>query len=219
MTRLQDLLAARRSTRRFDPGRDVEPDVLEAVLRAPLAMPHAGNTYDWRGIVLDRRARDDEAWPAVFEALLSQSYVAEAPVVIVWAVQPVFWESNFRRNVAELVERGLIEPSRHAALLELIEGGPARDLALPAALAGEAMMGVAAAMLVAMDHGLAATVTACRPAQLAAALRLPAEAVIPPFAVLAVGHSDEAPGRSAPKPPVGEMYYHGAWGRPLPLRG
>ena len=52
------LLAGRRSTRRFDTDRDVPDDVLERVLAAPLAMPHAGNTYDWRGVVLRRRDRD-----------------------------------------------------------------------------------------------------------------------------------------------------------------
>ncbi|HEV8624678.1 MAG TPA: nitroreductase family protein, partial [Acidimicrobiia bacterium] len=64
-----DLLAGRRSTRRFDTSRDVPDALLERVLAAPLAMPHAGNTYDWRGIVLRRRDRDPATWPAVFAAL------------------------------------------------------------------------------------------------------------------------------------------------------
>src|SRR5258707_4864830 len=76
-----DLLAGRRSTRRFDTGRDVPDEVLERVLAAPLAMPHAGNTYDWRGVGLRRRDRDADRWPAVHAALLGQSYVAEAAVL------------------------------------------------------------------------------------------------------------------------------------------
>ena len=83
-----ELLAGRRSTRRFDTSRDVPDELLERVLAAPLAMPHAGNTYDWRGIVLRRRDRDPATWPAVFSALLEQSYVEEAAVVIAYAVQP-----------------------------------------------------------------------------------------------------------------------------------
>ena len=83
-----ELLARRRSTRRFDTGRDVPDDVLARVLAAPLAMPHAGNTYDWRGVVLRRRDRDPATWPAVYSALLEQSYVEEAAVVVAYAVQP-----------------------------------------------------------------------------------------------------------------------------------
>ncbi|TMD96773.1 MAG: nitroreductase family protein [Chloroflexi bacterium] len=173
MATLTDLLESRRSTRRFDPDRDVAADVLERVLRAPLTMPHAGNTYDWRAVVLSRRDRDPDSWPRVFEALLGQSYVDEAAVVIVWAVQPGWWAENYRRNIADLVERRLLDPERAGSLLELAGAGPETELPLGTALAGEAMMGLAAAMLVAIDAGLGATVTACRPAMLARALGLP----------------------------------------------
>ncbi|HLJ09147.1 MAG TPA: nitroreductase family protein, partial [Acidimicrobiia bacterium] len=193
------LLARRRSTRRFDTGRDVPDDVLERILAAPLAMPHAGNTYDWRGVVLRRRDRDPQAWSAVFSALLEQSYVEEAAVVIVWAVQPGWWAERYRANVGELVERGLVDPARQKGLLAMVERGPAGagggapgdgggapgDGGLATLLIGEAMMGVAAAMLAALDAGLGATVTACRPAELAAALGLPDGAVLCPAGVLA----------------------------------
>jgi nitroreductase len=101
-----ELLAGRRSTRPFDTVRDVPDEVLERVLAAPLAMPHAGNTYDWRGIVLRRRDRDPDRWPTVFSALLEQSYIEEAAVVIVYAVQPGWWAGRYRANVAELVTGG-----------------------------------------------------------------------------------------------------------------
>src|SRR5438270_898101 len=116
MATLTDLLESRRSTRRFDPDRDVAADVLERVLRAPLTMPHAGNTYDWRAVVLSRRDRDPDSWPRVFEALLGQSYVDEAAVVIVWAVQPGWWAENYRRNIADLVERRLLDPERAGSM-------------------------------------------------------------------------------------------------------
>src|SRR5438552_19164394 len=102
------LLAGRRSTRRFDTNRDAPDDVIERVLAAPLAMPHAGNTYDWRGIVLRRRDRDPETWPAVYAALLGQRYVEEAAVLIAYAVQPGGWAGRNRRHVAGLVARGRI---------------------------------------------------------------------------------------------------------------
>ena len=219
------LLARRRSTRRFDTGRDVPDDVLERILAAPLAMPHAGNTYDWRGVVLRRRDRDPQAWPAVFSALLEQSYVEEAAVVVVWAVQPGWWAERYRANVGDLVERGLVDPARQKGLLAMVERGPAGDGGgapgdggLATLLIGEAMMGVAAAMLAALDAGLGATVTACRPAELAAALGLPDGAVLCPAGVLALGWpaadaAPASPGAAAPKPPLAEQYFTGRWGR------
>ncbi len=217
MAELRDLLANRRSTRRFDPERDIASETLAAVLRAPLAMPHAGNTYDWRAIVLLRRDRDPERWPAIHEALLSQHYVEEAAALVVWTVQPAWWEANYRRNVDDLVERGLIDTARHGALLELIAAGPGREFPVAGALAGEAMMGVAAAMLAAIDCGLGATITACRPARLAAALGVPEEAAVLPFGVLAIGHP-AAPAAGAPaKPALTDVYYTERWGRRLAL--
>jgi len=211
------LLAGRRSTRRFDTGRDVADDVLERILAAPLSMPHAGNTYDWRGVVLRRRDRDPQTWPAVYSALLEQRYVEEAAAVIVWAVQPGWWADRYRANVAELVERGLVDPARQHRLLDMVERGPA-DGDLTTLLVGEAMMGVAAAMLAALDAGLGATVTACRPAELAAALGLPGGAVLCPAGVLAVGWpAGESvpvpPGGGPPKPPLAGQYFSGRWGR------
>jgi nitroreductase len=225
------LLAGRRSTRRFDTGRDVPDDVLERVLSAPLAMPHAGNTYDWRGVVLRRRDRDAATWPAVHAALLGQGYVEEAAVLVAFAVQPGWWAERYRANIAALVERGLIDPARHAGLLAMVDAGPGDSDFLTTGLIGEAMMGVAAAMLAALDVGLGATVTACRPADLAAAIGLPPGAVLCPWGVLAIGwpaadepvaaggsRPDEAgDGRppAAPKPGLDEMYFARRWGQSL----
>lgn len=216
------LLAGRRSTRRFDTTRDVPDAALERVLAAPLAMPHAGNTYDWRGVVLRRRDRDPVTWPAVYGALLEQSYVEEAAVVVAFAVQPAWWAERYRANVAALVERGLLDPVRHQGLLAMVDAGPGAEtlmagLDLATGLIGEAMMGVAAAMLAALDSGLGATVTACRPAELASALDLPKDAVLCPWGVLALGWpvDGDTPTAGAPKPPLSEMYFAGSWGTPL----
>jgi nitroreductase len=217
----RDLLAGRRSTRRFDTGRDVPDDVLARVLAAPLAMPHAGNTYDWRGVVIRRRDRDPATWPAIYSALLEQSYVEEAAVLIAYAVQPAWWAERYRANVAELVERGLIDPARHGVLLAMVDAGPGKVSGLAPGLIGEAMMGVAAAMLAALDAGLGATVTACTSNDLAAALGLPDGAVLCPYGVLALGwpaasDGEGRPAPGAPKPKLDEMYFAASWGRPLP---
>lgn len=217
-----ELLAGRRSTRHFDTSREVPDELLERVLAAPLTMPHAGNTYDWRGVVLRRRDRDPERWPAVFSALLEQSYVEEADVLVVYAVQPGWWAEQYRANVATLVERGLLDPARHKLLLETVGGGIADPKALTTGLVGEAMMGVTAGMLAAIDAGLGATVTGCRPGDLAGALDLPDGAVLCPYGVLALGWpavtGNGAASPAAPKPPVGEMYFSERWGGPSPTQ-
>lgn len=213
---LSALLAQRRSTRRFDPSRDVPDEVLERVLAAPVAMPHGGNTYDWRGVVLRRRARDAEQWEAVWAACSHQSYVDEAPVVVVWSVQPQWWAEQYRNNVDDLVQRGLVDLARAGELLELVETTAAdQGRSLAGALIGEAMMGVAAAMLTALDAGLGATITACRPEAMAAALGVPDSARVCPFGVLALGYPVGTPAGSAPKPPVSELYFDSRWGAPF----
>jgi nitroreductase len=220
-----DLLAGRRSTRRFDTGRDVPDDVLERVLAAPLSMPHAGNTYDWRGVVLRRRDRDPQTWLAIYSALLDQNYIDEAAVVIAYAVQPAWWAERYRANVDVLVQRGLLDPTRHTGLLSTIDAGPPDVEALRTGLIGEAMMGVTAAMLTAIDAGLGATVTGCKPRELSAALGLPDGVYLCPWGVLALGWPATGDGGAgggggaaaqAPKPAVGDMYFAQGWGRPLP---
>jgi hypothetical protein len=151
----------------------------------------------------------------VHEALLSQSYVDEAAVVVVWTVQPRWWAENYRRNIADLVERGLLDPERAGSLLDLAQSGAESEFALAPALAGEAMMGLAAAMLVAIDAGLGATVTACRPGMLATALGLPEGAVVLPFGVLAIGHPIGGPPQRPAKPEIQDVYYRNRWAEPL----
>jgi nitroreductase len=222
-----ELLAGRRSTRRFDTTRDIPDDVLEQVLAAPLAMPHAGNTYDWRGVVLRRRDRDPQAWPAIHSALLAQDYIEEAAVVIAYAVQPGWWAERYRANIDALVERGLIDPARHTGLMAMVEAGPGGVDVLRTGLIGEAMMGVTAAMLAAIDAGLGATVTACKADELAVALGLPDDVFLCPWGVLALGWPEPADGdrgsapaaAQAPKPAVEDMYFAQSWGRPLPATG
>jgi nitroreductase len=215
-----ELLAGRRSTRHFDTGREVPDELLERVLAAPLTMPHAGNTYDWRGVVLRRRDRDPDRWPLVFSALLEQTYVEEADVLVVYAVQPAWWAEQYRANVATLVERGLLDPARHQVLLDMVGAGIGDPKGLATGLVGEAMMGVAAGMLAAIDAGLGATVTGCRPGELAKALGLPDGVVLCPYGVLALGWpavaGDGAPSVGAPKPPVADMYFSERWGGPPP---
>jgi nitroreductase len=185
------VLGARRSVRRFT-DEDVPDEVLRRVLAAGLAMPHAGNTYDWRAIALRRPARTHPRWPGVFEALLRQDYLAEAPVLVVWAVQPQWWAERYRGNLEHLLDQGLVERSRAGDLLETVSAPPDPERLVPA-LVGEAMLAVGAVLLAAVDAGLGAALAGCRPGALARELDLPRQARIAPYGVLALGHPGVTP--------------------------
>lgn len=55
-----DCIMSRRSIRRYT-GEPVTPDHIEAVLRAAMAAPSAGNQQSWRFVVLTERARLEQA--------------------------------------------------------------------------------------------------------------------------------------------------------------
>lgn len=210
---LADVLNKRRTVRRFT-DQDVPGEVLRQVLAAGLAMPHAGNTYDWRALVLRQAALTHPRWDEVFEALLRQDYLAEAPVLVVWAVQPQWWVEHYPGNLDDLLEHGLVERSRAGDLLAALADPVDPDSVAPA-LIGEAMLGVGATTLAAVDAGLGTALAACRPAALARALELPEQARVAPFGVLALGYPADAPATRARKPALSEVYFDGSWGRPL----
>lgn len=207
---LTDVLARRRTVRRFGDD-DIPDDVLRRVLAAGLAMPHGGNTYAWRGVVLRRPRATHPRWAEIFDAVMCQEYLAEAPVLVVWTVQPRFWVEHYGANLRRLVDLGLVERDRSGTLLDRMAQAPDPDAMLPV-LIGEAMMAVGGVILAAIDAGLGTALSGCRPGALAAALELPRDARIPPAGVLALGYAaDDPAGPRAPKPALGEVFYDGAW--------
>lgn len=211
---LTDVLAERRTVRRFA-DRDIDDGVLRRVLGAGLAMPHGGNTYAWRGVVLRRPRESHPRWDAIFDSVMRQEYLAEAPVLVVFTVMPRFWVEHYGANLERLIDLGLVEPDRAGTLLERMATAPDRDLMLPV-LIGEAMMAVGGVILAGIDAGLGTALSGCRPGELAAALELPRDVRIPPAGVLALGYpGDDGGAARAPKPPLGEVFFDGGWDVPL----
>ena len=79
----------------------------------------------------------------------------------------------------------------------------------------DAMLGVAAVLLTAVDAGLGAGLAGCRPGALARALELPRQASVVPYGVLTLGHPAGTCAARARKPGLPEVCYDGTWGRPL----
>lgn len=89
-----EVVAKRRSVRRFNTKLAVSDADIEALLEAAIAAPSAGNIQSWRFFVL--RSNDARQRLA---AALSQRWAAAAPVVIVVAVDP-------RPSAARYSDRG-----------------------------------------------------------------------------------------------------------------
>lgn len=73
------VLETRRSVRGFDPSVEVTPEEVEQLLQAAIAAPSAGNRQPWHFYVV-RNAKIRQGLAA---AAYDQSFVAEAPVVII----------------------------------------------------------------------------------------------------------------------------------------
>jgi len=76
---LFEAMEKRRSVRRFDPAREVPPELVEELLRCACLAPSAGNVQPWRFLVV----RDPRLKEELARAALGQGFVARAPVVIV----------------------------------------------------------------------------------------------------------------------------------------
>ena len=74
-----DAITGRRSVRAFEKGKNVSEETLEGLIEAARWAPSAGNIQPWEFIIV-RRA---ELKKKLAEAAFDQSFVEEAPVVIV----------------------------------------------------------------------------------------------------------------------------------------
>lgn len=76
---VHEAIHRRRSIRRFEPGREVPPELVEKLLTAATLAPSAGNAQPWRFIVVLSPGLKGE----LARAALGQAFIAQAPVVLV----------------------------------------------------------------------------------------------------------------------------------------
>lgn len=206
-----EVLARRYSARRYT-DQDIPDDLLRTVLSAGLAMPHAGNTYAWQALVLRRPARTHPRWTEIHAAMLEQAYVAEAPVLVFFAVRPQFWLDHQPDNVAAMAESGAMDPTRHGKLFEYLRTSVREpDQALTAVLMGEAMQAVGACVLAATAAGLGAALCAGHPPALAEALEVPPGTFLCPTGIIALGHPADLDRPRAAKPRLDTVICDGRW--------
>lgn len=88
----------RHSVRRYDPDRDVPPEMVERILEAAILAPSAGNCQPWHFYVV----RDAVTRQQLAQAAYGQSFVAQAPVVIVVCADPGRSAGRYGRRGTEL---------------------------------------------------------------------------------------------------------------------
>jgi nitroreductase len=82
---LLSLMRQRKSIRSYDPGKDISPSELHLILEAGRLAPSARNMQSWHFFVI----RDYTMKKMIAEAAYGQSFISDAPVVIVVAMDKV----------------------------------------------------------------------------------------------------------------------------------
>jgi len=88
------VLHSRHAVRDFAAGREVPAELVSALLNAAVEAPSAGNLQSWHFYVVRRPA----ARAALAEAAFGQSFVADAPVVIVVCADPERAAARYRER-------------------------------------------------------------------------------------------------------------------------
>jgi len=78
------VIEERRSVRNFDAERDVPPEMVQRILEAAIRAPSGGNCQPWHFVVI----RSEQTRDLLAKAAYGQSFVADAPVVIVVCADP-----------------------------------------------------------------------------------------------------------------------------------
>jgi len=93
-----EVIEARRSVRWFDTQQEVPQQMIKQMLRAAILAPSAGNCQPWRFVVVRR----PEVREALAIAAWGQSFVAQAPLVIVVCAEPQRSASRYGQRGVEL---------------------------------------------------------------------------------------------------------------------
>lgn len=193
---LGEALRRRRMVRRFEPGRDVVPDVLTRVLAAATRAPSAGNTQAVELLVLEDEADRVRFWDVSFpdgsaRVLFRWQGLFDAPVIVV----PVVEAGRYKRRYAEADKATRTD---WPVPYWWVDGG----------------MAVENLLLSAVDEGLGALFFGLfeREAATLHAFGVPASRSA--LGVVALGHPlPDEPGRSAGRPRrgVADVVHRGSW--------
>lgn len=102
---LGQFLSGRSSVRQYQ-DREIEPEILDKILKIGISAPSAGNVESWDIVVV----RDQSVREFLADAALNQEHVAHAPVVLVVC-------ANYVRSMARYSERGILYALEEATIV------------------------------------------------------------------------------------------------------
>lgn len=96
-----EVLKKRRCIRRFNPDKEVTKEQIEQILEAAILAPSEGNMQPWHFVVV----KNDGVKLRLVEAALGQSFIMQAPVVIVVCVDLEIAQSKYQDRGIELYSK------------------------------------------------------------------------------------------------------------------
>jgi len=93
-----DVIKQRHCTRSFNSEREVNDDLINKVIEAAKMAPSAGNMQDWRFKVV----RDENIKQQLAQAALNQTFISQAPVVIVISSDLKVAQNHYGQRGVEL---------------------------------------------------------------------------------------------------------------------
>ncbi len=148
-----EVIAGRRSTRRFDPGRPLPDDLLRRILRFATLAPSGFNLQPWRFLVV-RSARNRRRLRACADG---RAELTDAPAVVIVLGYHHPQRTDLEEVLARALGLGAITPAEAAEArgraARAVEAEFRPDAATRAL--GPAMMAAATLMIAAEAHGVA----------------------------------------------------------------
>lgn len=214
----------RRSIRFYQPFRPVEKEKIQAILEAVRLQPHQANLHRSRkAVVVTHGETPDEVRDGLIDAVYNQPQAAQAPVMIVWAIDMTAWE-GMRESLLELIDVQALNSCQGWTVdhvdnvvlktpdFNVLAGDRTFAEWLTALEMGIAM---GCAQLAAVDEGLGTQMLSGRRDEMRVLLGMPEH--VRPAAVQLVGYPAEDPdaGGQRPRAPFGDLFFANRWGTPL----
>lgn len=210
----KEVVGRRKSIREYLPNKPVEMEKIQIILESARLAPCASNLNVLRAVVVER----DKAPKRLIDSIpdFNRVHISQAPILICWYVDMQAWKDR-PEKMKELIDVGALKPTRGWSheyidnvymktslrkapeVINYIEGG----------------MGIAFAMLAAVDQGLGTCLNTCNVEEARIALGLPETATV--LWIMSIGYPAEPPEaeRQRPRRPFEELFSLNDYGTPF----
>lgn len=218
-------VGSRRSIRYYQPYRPVEKSKIQTILEAARLQSQHGNVQTIRkAVVVTKGETPDEVREGMIDALYNQPQAAQAPVMIVWAIDMSGWD-DLKNGLLDLIRVKALNSSygwSESFVDEVVMQTPdfnvmSGDATFAAWLSAIEMgLAIGSSLLAAVDEGLGTQLLTGRRDQISEVLGMPEG--VTPAQIQIVGYAAESldAGGARPRPPFESLYFADRWGNPVP---